>query len=65
VHGNGFDCSYSDAGSSSVHAALLGDKVPRAEWEQTERQEDLQEVSGVGELAFFDEHNKGARSRSD
>lgn len=60
--GNGFDCAYSalveDAGPASVHAALLGDKVPRDGWEQAEREQaDLVEVEGVGELAFFDEYS--------
>ena len=56
--GTGFACSYSSAGADRVSANLLGDKVSRAEWEQTERQENLQEVAGVGELAFFDVHNE-------
>jgi hypothetical protein len=58
VSGHGFACSYSSANANRVSANLLGDKVPRAEWEQAERQEDLQEVAGVGELAFFDGHNE-------
>ena len=62
--GNGFNCAYHAVnedviGASSVHAGVLGDHVPRDEWEQAERAEtDLQEVAGVGELAFFDEHNQ-------
>lgn len=58
--GDGFNCAYGaanqDAGPASVHATLLGDQFPRDEWEQAEREQpDLQEVEGVGELAFFDE----------
>lgn len=61
--GHGFDCLYpatnQDAGPASVHAGVLGDQVPRDGWEQAERdQAGLQEVAGVGELAFFDEHNQ-------
>jgi hypothetical protein len=56
--GAGFDCAYSSAteesGPASVHVALLGDRVPRDAWEQAERSEGLEEISGVGELAFFD-----------
>lgn len=57
--GAGFDCSYSsakeDAGPASVHVALLGDRVPRNDWEQAERSEGLEEVKDVGELAFYDD----------
>lgn len=61
--GNGFDCAYNsvnqEAGPASVHVGILGDAVPRDGWEQAERADaDLQEVPGVGELAFFDEHNQ-------
>lgn len=61
--GTGFDCAYNsvnqDAGPASVHAGLLGNTVPRSEWEQAERQQaDLQEVAGVGELAFFDKYHQ-------
>ena len=39
--------------------SLSWDQIPRDEWEQAEREEpDLQEVAGVGELAFFDESNE-------
>ena len=58
--GDGFNCAYNsanqDAGPASVSVSLLGDQIPRDEWEQAEQEEpDLQEVAGVGELAFFDE----------
>jgi hypothetical protein len=61
--GNGYDCAYhsvnQDAGPASVHAGLLGDQVPRDAWEQAERaQPDLQEVTDLGELAFFDENKQ-------
>jgi hypothetical protein len=61
--GTGFDCAYNsvnqDAGPASVHAALLSDRVPRATWEQAARQETgLEEVTGVGELAFFDKYGQ-------
>lgn len=61
--GNGFDCAYNsvnqEAGPASVHVGVLGDNVPRDGWEQAERAEtDLEEVFGVGELAFFDRHNQ-------
>jgi len=58
-YGPGFDCAYGavdqSGGSASVHVALLGDQFPRDEWEQGQRAvEGIEEVAGVGELAFFD-----------
>lgn len=61
-YGSGFDCSYpavdQTGGATSVHVGLLGDGFPRDLWEQGQRAEGLEEVSGVGELAFFDGDNK-------
>jgi hypothetical protein len=59
--GPGYDCSYSavdeSAGPTTVHVAVLASDLPRDLWEQAERAEDVEEVSGVGELAFFDKYD--------
>ena len=63
VYGHGSDCSYStvnqDAGPTSVHVGVLGEGFRRDQWEQAEQaQAGLQEVPGLGDLAFFDESNE-------
>ena len=48
-----------EAGPASIQVGVLGDNVPRDGWEQQARaQADLQEVFGVGELAFFDSESQ-------
>ena len=60
--GVGIDCSYSTvdqtAGPTTVHVGILASDVPRDQWEQAERAEGGVEISGVGELAFFDKNNE-------
>lgn len=63
TYGHGSDCSYStvdqSAGPTTVHIGVLGENFPRDLWEQQARAEaDIQEVPGLGDLAFFDENNE-------
>lgn len=59
-YGSGFDCSYSTvdqtAGPTTVHVGVLGTGFPRALWEAAQREEDVTEVDGVGEIAFFNRY---------
>ncbi len=62
TYGHGSDCSYSTvdqaAGPTTVHVGVLGEGFPRDLWEQSERAESgMQEVEGLGDIAFFDETN--------
>lgn len=53
------DVSFCEYGDGSFRIGLLGDGIPKDEWEAAEREQDgLEEVSGLGELAFFDPHNQ-------
>lgn len=56
------DCSYStldqSSGPTTVHVGILASEIPRDAWEQAERADGGVEVSGVGELAFFDSYNE-------
>jgi uncharacterized protein YceK len=63
TYGHGSDCSYSTvdqaAGPTTVHVGVLGEGFPRELWEQEERaQPGVQEVPGLGDIAFFDETNE-------
>ena len=63
TYGHGSDCSYSTvdqaAGPTSIHVGVLGEGFPRELWEQGERaQTGVQEVTGLGDIAFFDESNE-------
>ena len=45
--------------SAATDVGVLGEDFPRDQWDQAERaQAGLQEVPGLGDLAFFDESNE-------
>jgi len=57
--GPGTDCHYDSvdqsSGPASIHVGYFGEGIPRADWEAAQRADGLEEVSGAGEIAFFDE----------
>lgn len=56
-YGTAYSCSYysidETSGPTTVSVSVLGSGYPRAEWEQASRAEDVTEVDGVGDVAFF------------
>ncbi|MEO6124365.1 MAG: hypothetical protein ABIR32_11705 [Ilumatobacteraceae bacterium] len=56
-YGSAYSCSYravdETAGNTVITVSVLGTGYPREEWEQAEREEDVTEVDGIGDIAFF------------